>query len=148
MATPTLARPPLRRRSLERTAMTPEQELELLIAEQQADDTYFIDRPSHIISLDAPAPHGEGAIGDLIGFDPWPAIDSMIDAGLDPLDYDLDSDELLVMLPLPATPPLADVSQHGTIYAYRRLRCRCVPCTAAQAKAVREYRASRKRAES
>lgn len=119
-----LAVAPLTRRTLERRGMTPEQELELLINEQQADDTFYVDRPSGEISLDAPAPHGEGTIGDLLAYD--------------------EEGELLVMLPLPATPPLADANQHGTIYSYKRLSCRCLKCKAAQASFMREYRARKK----
>lgn len=114
----------LKRRTLERMGMTPEQELELLIAEQQADDTYFIDRPSHIISIDAPAPNGEGTIGDLIGYDP-------------------DTEELITAFPLPPTPPMANASQHGSIYAYARLKCRCRPCKDAKATYEREKRQQR-----
>lgn len=116
------------RRALERTAMTPEQELELLIAEQQADDTYYVDRPAGEISLDAPAPSGDGTLGDLVGYD--------------------DSGELVCFAPVPrASSPIGNAGQHGTIYAYMRLRCRCAPCTDANSSYMRMYRA-RKRAQS
>lgn len=117
-----------RRRTLERTAMTPEQELELLIAEQQADDTYFIDRPAGEISLDAPSPDGRSTISDLIG---------------------VDEEGNLVVFFRPHSDTAFDVQkmQHGTIYGYRRLRCRCFRCTTAQAIAVADYRARRKAAE-
>jgi hypothetical protein len=111
-----------RRRTLERMGMTPEQELELLIREQEADDTFYVDRPSHIISIDAPSPTGEGTLADLIGYDP-------------------ETGEQLVCFPLPATPPLANASQHGTEYAYNRLGCKCAPCREAAASGRRARRA-------
>jgi hypothetical protein len=105
--------------------MTPEEELELLIAEQQADDTFFVDRPAGEISLDAPAPNGEGTIGDMIGYD--------------------EEGELAVFMPLPpASSPIGNASQHGTIYAYKRLECRCVPCKAANAAYLAAYRKRRR----
>lgn len=110
-----------RRRTLERTGMTPEQELELLIREQEADDTFYVDRPSHIISLDASSPAGEGTLADLIGYDP-------------------ETGEQIVCFPLPATPPLANADQHGTNYAYMNLKCRCRPCKDANSSYMREYR--------
>lgn len=122
-----LAPPRRSRRTLEREGMTPEQELELLIAEQKADDTYFIDRPAGEISIDAPAPNGEGTIGDMIGYD--------------------EEGELVVFMPLPPTSsPIGNASQHGTIYAYARLKCKCRPCKNAKAAYERERR--RKRAAS
>lgn len=108
--------------------MTPEQELELLVSEQQADDTYFVDRPPFVISLDAPAPHGEGTVADYVGRDEEGELVSFIGA---------------------TSPALSDVRsiKHGTIYAYRRLECRCRKCRTAQSEAVAAYRA-RRRAES
>ena len=124
----TLAAAPLRRRTLERQGMTPEQELELLVREQQADDTYFIDRKEGEISLNAPTPDGRVSMGDLIGVGE-------------------EGETLVFFRPHSDTRFDDQKTQHGTIYGYRRLRCRCVPCTVAQSKAVREYRA-RKKAES
>lgn len=109
--------------------MTPEEELELLIAEQQHDDTYFIDRREGEISLDAPTPDRTRTIHDLIGVDEDGEVVTFLRNAAH-LNYS----------------PLRDPRQtvHGTIYAYRRLRCKCAPCKAAQAKAVREYRARRR----
>lgn len=105
--------------------MTPEQELELLINEQQKDDTYYVDRPSGEISLDAPTPDGVATMGDLVGID--------------------DEGEITVFFrPPPGALFENQGPQHGTIYAYRRLRCRCVKCKKAQSTAVAEYRARRK----
>lgn len=120
---------PLRRRSLERTAMTPEEELGLLIAEQQRDDTHFVNRHEGEISMDAPAPNGEGVIGDLIGIDEDGEI----------LTFGLRPGRALA-----DTPKRMREAEHGTIYTYRRLGCKCAPCRAAQTKAVSEYRARRK----
>lgn len=96
--------------------MTPEQELELLIREQEADDTYFIDRPADHVSLDV--------VRDLIMVDP-------------------ETGELIVDFPLPPTPPLANAHQHGTNYGYMHLKCRCRPCKDANSSYMREYRRSR-----
>lgn len=129
---------PLRRRSLERTGMTPEQELELLVAEQQKDDTYYVDRHPGEISLDARGPGGTGStISDYVG----------VDEEGDLVIFGAPRGSLRRVLG--ATPSFADPRSitHGTIYSYRRLGCKCSPCRAAQAKAVSEYRANR-RAES
>ena len=105
--------------------MTPEQELELLIAEQQADDTYYVDRREGEVSLDAPSPDGKSSLGDLIGVD--------------------EDGELIVFFrPYSDTAFDTQKSQHGTLYGYRRLGCRCVPCKRANACYMREYRAARR----
>jgi hypothetical protein len=109
-----------------RALMTPEEELELLIAEQTADDTTFVYPDPNVISLDAPS--GFGTIGDLIGTDEHGEV-------------------ICFFHPREATLFDAQKSQHGTIYGYMKLRCRCVLCSAANAKYHREYRA-RKREQS
>jgi hypothetical protein len=50
-------------------ALEREAELQLLAAQQERDDTYFVDRRHGEISLDASGPNG-GTVGDLIGVDP------------------------------------------------------------------------------
>ena len=126
MAVAVAARP-LRRRTLEREGMTPEQELELLIAEQKADDTYFVDRPSFVLSLDAPSPSGDGAIGDLIGRDEEGDLISFVGSA-------------------PAFAPDTTIP-HGNRGRYTKYGCRCRPCKAANSAFIREYRKGR-RAES
>lgn len=124
MAVATAVRP-RRRRSLERMAMTPEQELELLIAEQHADDTYYVDRHEGEISLDAPSPDGHSTLGDMIGVD--------------------EDGELIVFFSAHSGTAFdTQRSQHGSLYGYRRLGCRCAPCKRANATYMREYRAARR----
>lgn len=123
------------RRMLERQGMTPEQELELLIIEQQADDTYRISRPMHEISFDAPAPGStEGTVTDVVGVE-------YDFAGL--ADGDYDDPKIVSFLPREETNISSSNVPHGTTGGYRNHKCRCVPCTSAQRKAVAEYRARR-----
>lgn len=124
MSVATFAAKPPSRRMLERMGMTPEQELELLIREQQKDDTYFIDRPAGEVSLDARAPGGSGTVADLIGVDE----DGMVFLG-ESLGSSCFADPRLV--------------PHGTLGGYTNHRCRCTPCRRANT----EYR-RRRRAES
>lgn len=123
MSVATLAAKPLSRRMLERKGMTPEEELELLIREQQKDDTYFIDRPAGEVSLDAPAPDRAGTVADLIGVD---------ENGVIFLGESLGVHGLVDPRLVP----------HGTLGGYTNHRCRCTPCRHANT----EYR-RRKRAE-
>ena len=123
MSVATLAAKPPSRRMLERKGMTPEEELELLIREQQKDDTHFVDRPSGEISLDAPAPKGEGTIGSLVGRDEDGQLISFVQPHVSLFD--------------PTHIP------HGTLGGYTNHRCRCTPCR----KTNTAYR-RRKRAES
>lgn len=118
-----LAAKPLSRRMLERMGMTPEEELELLIREQQKDDTYFIDRPAGEVSLDAPAPWGR--IGDLLHL----GEDGVASLGGERLCHSGLTDPRMV--------------PHGTLGGYTNHRCRCTPCRQANT----EYR-RKKRAES
>lgn len=124
MSVATLAAKPPSRRMLERMGMNPEQELELLIREQQKDDTYFVDRPAGEISLDAPAPDRGGTVADLIG---------------------VTEDGVIFLGESLGISGLADPRRvpHGTLGGYTNHRCRCVPCR----KANTAYR-RRKRAES
>lgn len=134
MSAATMAAAPLRRRALERKGMTPEEELDLLIREQQADDTYFIGRPEGDISLDVPAPGGCDYIRDLIGVDEDGElfIGSAARSSISPIKVRLGSGGVLGSV------------RHGTIYGYRRQRCRCCKCRKAQADSVREYRTWKK----
>jgi hypothetical protein len=142
-----------RRRTLERMGMTPEQELELLIREQEADDTHYVDVPGWQVSLDASAPSGEGGtIGDeLIGRDPWELVDSAIDLGLNPAPLAYSGDLVDSMPPRRGllVGGLIDPLNipHATAGGYQNHKCRCVPCTAAWATYKRERRVAR-RAES
>lgn len=124
MSVATLAAKPPSRRTLERMGMTPEQELELLIREQQKDDTHFIDRPAGEVSLDARAPDGTGTVADLIG---------------------ISEDGVIFLAESLGTHGLADprLVPHGTLGGYTNHRCHCGPCRQANT----EYR-RKKRAES
>lgn len=103
---------------LEVNGMTHKEELELLMQEQQADDTPRIIPQENTVSL---------SIGDLVGVDEEGAVISF---------FKPSNDHAFMTGGTP----------HGTIYAYRRLKCKCDACKAAQAKSVREYRAARKQA--
>lgn len=114
---------PRGRRSLERSGMTPEEELELLIAEQQADDVYTISPPHGQVSLDAAAPDGKGIVADLIGV----TEDGEIVSFFRPVSL------------------LADVTQTPHGYGgYTKYGCRCLKCRKANADYRREYRARRR----
>lgn len=140
MTVATMARPRGRRR-YRTDGMSREEELQALIAEQQADDTQFIDRPDHVISLDALAPKQDATIGDLIGYH------EVYFKGDPESEHATGDGGLIAFLSLPASPPLGNAKQHGTNYGYMRMKCRCARCKEANAKYMREYRA-RKRAES
>jgi hypothetical protein len=146
MSAATAIAPP-RRRTLERTGMTPEQELELLISEQRADDTHYVDVPGSQVSLDSPAPSGEGGtIGDeMIGRDPWDLVDACIDLGLEPAEVAFSGD-LVDNMPLRRGGVLTDPRKinHGTINGYTNHKCKCAHCRGAWAKYLREYRAARR----
>lgn len=111
----------LSRRSLERQGMTPEEELELLIAEQQADDTHIIRKPLNELSLDAPAPGGLGLVSDFIGVD--------------------EDGEIISFLPREEGLIAGSKIPHGTRGGYTNYRCRCNPCRSANAEYVRARRA-------
>jgi hypothetical protein len=140
---------PPRRRTLERTGMTLEQELELLIREQTTDDTHYVDVPGSQVSLDAPAPSGEGGtIGDeLIGYDPWDLVDAVVDLELDPAAVAY-SGPLVDHMPLRRGTVLTDPRKtpHGTAGAYQNHKCRCPRCRSAWATYVRERRAAQRAA--
>lgn len=136
-----------------RAPLTPEQELELLVAAQEADDTHRIQTPnsSWQVSLDAPDPNGEGSIGaELVGRDPWGLVDDCIDLGLDPSEVAY-SGELVDTVPSGRGllgGGLIDATQipHGTAGGYQNHKCRCIPCTNAWATYKRERRAAKKAA--
>jgi hypothetical protein len=131
MSTATATRPS--RRTLERRGMTPDEELELLIAEQQADDVYFVRKPLGEISLEAPAPGGfEGSVSDYIG----------LEFDFDAFDPDA-SGEVVSYLPRSEESLFAVGFPHGTFNAYNNHKCRCTKCKSFFA----DYR-RRKRAES
>lgn len=135
---------PRRRRytALERETMTPEQVLDLLIAEQEADDTHRAHVPAAQVSLDAPVTdrtggYDEGTVGsELLGYDPWGLVDAAIDLNIDPsaLAY---SGDLVSGIRLPG---LVDV-RHGTLTGYRKQGCRCPKCRKANSEHVAAYRA-------
>ena len=146
--------------------LTPQQELEQLVAEQQADDTFYVVRPHGEISLDSPSPSGEGTIGtelvgydpwddvdealdnaELLGRDPWALVDAAIDAHVDPVEVAYGGEIVSFLRPRRGDVLLDPQSiVHGTIAAYRNRGCRCVDCKAANTRHVSEWRA-RKRAE-
>lgn len=103
--------------------MTPEQELELLIAEQATDDTYFIGKPAGEIGWDGPAPGSRngGNVEDFVG-------------------VDLEG-EIVSFLPRPEESVFGVSLAHGTRSTYENLRCRCLACRAANAAYRRQRRA-------
>ncbi len=117
-----LAEAPLRRRALERKGMTPEEELDLLIREQKADDeAWTVSRPENVVSLDAQTPSGEACIGDLIGVD--------------------DLGERFCFLPHSVSPLTPSNFAHG-YGGYTKHGCRCRQCKDGNA-AYRRARRSR-----
>lgn len=145
--------------------MTPEAELERLIAEQARDDRPWVDTPGWQVSLDAQLlgssqgdggrherRSGGGTVGDeQVGRDPWPLVDAAIALGLDPSEVAYSGDLV------DHTPPprgllrgrgLIDTRRipHGTAGGYQNHKCRCIPCTNAWAAYKRERRAARKAA--
>lgn len=120
-----LAEAPLRRRALERAGMSPEQELELLIQEQTADDTFFVRKAAGERQLD-------GAVSELIG-----------------LEYDFDAfdpdaqGEMVSFLPREEDSLFSICITHGVRSTYTNLLCRCVPCKGAEAMYQRERRAAK-----
>lgn len=120
-----LAEAPLRRRALERAGMSPEQELELLIQEQTADDTYFVRKPAGERQLD-------GAVSELIG-----------------VEYDFDRFDseapgvVISYLPREEESLFSICVKHGIRSTYTNLLCRCVPCKGAEATYQRERRAAK-----
>lgn len=134
MSTATLAPPALKRRTLERTGMTPEQELELLISEQAADNVFFIRKPAGEISLDGPAPGGQdGHVVDFLG----------VEYDFDAFDPDAQG-ELVDFLPREEQSLFAVGIPHGTWSTYVNRKCRCRPCTDAAAAYFRQRRAEAK----
>ncbi len=125
MSVATLAAKPPSRRTLERMGMTPEQELELLIREQQKDDTYFIERQPGEISLNAPW-HAGGElreVGDLLQVDE----DGVVSFGGEQFGHSALADPRLV--------------PHGTLGGYTNHHCRCARCRKANAEYRRKKRA-------
>lgn len=118
---------PLRRRALEKQGMTPKQELELLVQEQKADDTFRVDRPARVSSFEDPTPTGEGfgTFADLIG-----VVDGEIVSFL-PRFY---SDSVFSVFIAP--------SRHATFDAYNNKGCRCRQCKAFMAEYRRQKRAA------
>jgi hypothetical protein len=121
-----LAEAPLRRRALERSGMTPEQELELLIQEQAADDTYFVRKAAGECQLD-------GGVSELVG-----------------VTYDFDSfdseaqGEVISYLPREEDSLFSSHVKHGLRSTYTNLKCKCVACRAAESAYQRERRAAAK----
>jgi hypothetical protein len=148
---------PRRLTALERATLSPEHELELLIAEQEHDErrSSWADTPPWQWSLDAPSTAADGMSGtvgaDLVGRDPWELVDSAIDLGLDPGEVAYSGDIV------DSTPPSRGLLRgrglidsrsipHGTAGGYQNHKCRCIPCTNAWATYKRERRAARKAA--
>ncbi len=122
-----VAAPP-RRRVLERTGMTPEQELELLVREQTADDTFSVRKPAGEI-------HFSGTVAEQVG-----------------VEYDFDSfdaeasGEIVSFLPREEESLFSVGIPHGVRSTYTNLKCRCPLCSAANAKFIRENRAAKRAA--
>jgi hypothetical protein len=133
----TLMAPPApRRRTLERTGMTPEQELELLIREQEVDDTFFVRKAAGEISLEGPAPGGlSGTVSDFLG----------IAYDFDNLDPDAQG-EMVDFLPREEKSLFSVGVPHGTMSTYTHHKCRCVKCKASFATYRRQKRAEAKAA--
>lgn len=139
-------------RQRSRPPMSPEDELEWLIAAQAADDTVYLSVRGGQVSLDAPVTNGDtgqvSSIGaEFVGRDPWELVDSTIDLGLDPSEVafrgDLvDSVPRRGMLGGGLVDPRA--VPHATAGGYQNHKCRCVPCTNAWAKYKRDRRAARR----
>lgn len=120
--------------------------LALLIAEQKADDTYWITTRRGEVSLDAP--WKDGTVGsELVGRDPWELVDAAIDLSLDPGELAYAGDVYDAFRPKRGC-VLTDPrdTDHGTVNAYVNRKCRCEGCRAAMAQYMRAYRAERKAA--
>jgi len=116
-----LAEAPLRRRALEKQGMTREQELELLIQEQQADDIYTVSSGiSGRISLDGSVSSGE-PVSELVGI-----VDGQI------LSFLPRSRESLFLVSL----------KHASFDAYNNKGCRCRQCKNFMAEYRRAKRAA------
>jgi hypothetical protein len=147
-----LATRPRRLTALERTLMTPEQELERLILEQEADDIYWVRPQDSGVSLDMSymSQVHDGPprlVGEMVGRDPWDLVDAAIDLGLDPTELAFAGDLVDCLQPRRGD-VLTDPrnTDHGTINAYANAKCRCLKCRAANAQYMRDYRAARKAA--
>ena len=115
---------PLRRRALERQGMTREQELELLVQEQQADDVYAISRPAKQVSLNGAAPgisSGEETVADFIG---------------------VVEGQVVSFLPRSEASVFLVSFKHASFDAYNNHGCRCRRCKNFMA----EYRRNKRRA--
>lgn len=135
------AKPPTRR-MLEKQGMTREQELDLLIREQAADDTHRQDHETRGgVSLDAPA--SGGTVGsEYVGYDPWELVDDCIDLGLDPAEVAY-SGPIVEEMPRRRGDVLTDPQSlpHGTKNGYVNHKCRCPHCTTAWNEYMAAYRA-------
>lgn len=110
-------------------------ELERLVAEQQADDTFFARPEPQSVSLEN--------VDEYIG-----ASDTYF-AGSEDEEYSFgdEPDGVYSFLePQKGEILVAGASWHGTPYGYRRKKCKCVPCTEANRDYQRELRARRKSA--
>ena len=143
------ASPRLSRRTLERTGMTREQELELLMQEQAADDTPYLTTPGWQVSLDAPVDDGHGtasSVGaEMVGRDPWPLVEAAVDLRLDPAELAYAGD-LVDYLPPRRGEALSDPRKipHGTAGGYTNHKCKCSRCRGAYAALRRQGRAARR----
>lgn len=115
------AEQPLRRRALERQGLTPEVELQLLIQEQQADDVYFVGKQPKVVSLDSPAPKGDGVVSDFVG-----VIEGQI------VSFLPRGEESLFLISV----------NHASFDAYNNKGCRCRQCKTFMAEYRRQKRAA------
>lgn len=110
-----------------------ESELERLIAEQSADDTYFARPEQQNVSLET--------VSEYVG------ISDTYFAGTDDEHYsygDEDQGVYSFLKPERGTVLVEGASWHGTRYGYERKSCRCNRCKETQKKRVRAQRERRK----
>lgn len=110
-------------------------ELERLIAEQEADDTDFVRPELQAVSLEA--------VGEYIGGN-----DTYF-SGTEDEHYsfgDEDNGIYSFLEPQKGDVLVGGASWHGTFHGYTRRRCRCKPCTEANKIHQREVRKKRRSA--
>lgn len=110
-----------------------ESELERLIAEQSADDTYFARPEQQNVSLET--------VSEYVG------ISDTYFAGTDDEHYsygDEDQGVYSFLTPERGSVLVEGASWHGSNYGYTQKKCRCDRCTEAAKEAKRAWRAKRR----
>ena len=131
-----------------RASMTPEQELEYLIADQAADDTARLSTPGGQVSLNATTVGPGGVlleVQELIEYDPWELVDAAIDLALDPGEVAYRG-PVTSHLRRRRGDTLVDPRKipHGTPGGYQNHGCRLVCCRTAWAEYTRDRRAAKR----